>query len=1171
MVSITDDADNNALISSAEAVADTDVSITLPADAVAGDQVRVTDGTTTNTITLAASDINTGNVSSSFTAPANGTGVSISATIIDAAGNISAGGSDHATYDLTAPSVPVITLTEDASDDGFISTSELSGDIDVTVSLPSDAVAGDTITVSDGNDTNTIVLTASDITAGWVTTAFSAGSDGSSLSITATLTDPAGNSSSPATVNAHYDFTAPSAPGIVITEDTNVDGWISIAELDGDINVEVSLPLDADAGDTLRVSDGVSAIILVLTPADRANGSVNATFASGSDTDLLSISASLTDAAGNTSGVVTDIAVYDLSAPFSPQVRIAEDTDNNGLISVAEQLGDLDVQIGISPDAVIGDTLTVTEGRAAITIFLSADDIAARLINTTFSTGADADIVSVAAVLTDASGNSSIAATDAVTFDLTPPGTPQIIVAEDVSDDGVITYPEFAGSVGIIVLLPANATTGDTVTITDNSIIKEIAVSTADIATGAVSVSFDAVNFNDSLTVATTLSDPAGNHSAAATASAIFELSSDADGDRIPDRLESTDDTDGDGLPDYLDTDSDGDGIDDVLENRSTPSLRNSDQDADGIDDALDINITGGIDADNNGIDDAFETTDTDRDGLPNTLDLDSDNDGIPDSVEGALDADADGIPDYIDLDTDGDGIDDTIEGAVDTDNDGVPNYLDNDSDGDGLSDADEGTHDLDADGIADYLAAPIDPGLLDHDNDGLSDAIEGAGNVDTDNDGIPDNQDSDSDNDGIDDAIEANFNGQTPADFDRDGVLDYIDLDADNDGIPDLVETAADTDGDGVADYRDLDVDNDGILDIIEAHPDIERVYMLDTDLDGEIDPVNHIYGGNGIADIVETAPDSGMINYELSNADTDTQADYKDLDSDNDGIFDTIESDHPDKNFDGVIDATVTGGSQPRSEIQTSLLSGVLLLSDINVDDSGLAALAGRVPPNQDGDGQADFRDVDSDNDGLTDLVETGSMDIDNDGSIDLFTDTNNNGVHDDAAAIDPVDSDHDGVTDFRDVDSDQDGVPDLIESGGEDIDGNGVVDHFIDANNDGLDDVLTTLSITMRDQDLDGLPDYLDLDSDNDGVFDIVASGYTDIDGDGTVDRFTDLDGDGFQSPDEAPAAESDTVLTGLNGSGCVIIDQHGWIDPLLPFLLILSLTGLYHNRQRGRFCR
>ena len=42
--------------------------------------------------------------------------------------------------------------------------------------------------------------------------------------------------------------------------------------------------------------------------------------------------------------------------------------------------------------------------------------------------------------------------------------------------------------------------------------------------------------------------------------------------------------------------------------------------------------------------------------------DPDSDNDGIPDAVEGYVDGDGDGIPDYLDTDSDNDGISDTTE-----------------------------------------------------------------------------------------------------------------------------------------------------------------------------------------------------------------------------------------------------------------------------------------------------------------------------------------------------------------------------------------------------------------------------------------------------------------------------------------------------------------------------
>ncbi|TXD53027.1 MULTISPECIES: T9SS type B sorting domain-containing protein [unclassified Polaribacter] len=66
---------------------------------------------------------------------------------------------------------------------------------------------------------------------------------------------------------------------------------------------------------------------------------------------------------------------------------------------------------------------------------------------------------------------------------------------------------------------------------------------------------------------------------------------------------------------------------------------------------------------------------DFDDDGIANVIDLDDDNDGILDTLEGngRIDTDKDGYPDNIDLDSDGDGCFDVIEsGFEDPNNDGV-------------------------------------------------------------------------------------------------------------------------------------------------------------------------------------------------------------------------------------------------------------------------------------------------------------------------------------------------------------------------------------------------------------------------------------------------------------------------------------------------------------------
>lgn len=199
------------------------------------------------------------------------------------------------------------------------------------------------------------------------------------------------------------------------------------------------------------------------------------------------------------------------------------------------------------------------------------------------------------------------------------------------------------------------------------------------------------------------------------------------------------------------------------------------DADGDNIPDYLDT------DSDNDGLPDAAEgRTDSDGDGLPNFLDKDSDNDGIADAVEKMVDSDKDGKPNCIDTDSDGDGIEDKLEGLTDIDSDGKPNYLDTDSDGDDISDKVEGSQDRDGDGIPNFLD-------LDSDGDGIPDKVEGT--KDSDKDGKPNYLDKDSDNDTMGDDMEAGNDPANPRDTDSDGTPDYVDTDSDEDGIPDKVE----------------------------------------------------------------------------------------------------------------------------------------------------------------------------------------------------------------------------------------------------------------------------------------------------------------------------------------------------------------------------------------------
>ena len=82
---------------------------------------------------------------------------------------------------------------------------------------------------------------------------------------------------------------------------------------------------------------------------------------------------------------------------------------------------------------------------------------------------------------------------------------------------------------------------------------------------------------------------------------------------------------------------------------------------------------------------------------------------------------------------------------------------------------------------------------------------------------------------------------------------------------------------------------------------------------------------------------------------------------------------------------------------------------------------------------------------------------------------------------------DTDGDGNVDYLDLDSDNDGITDATEAGGTDTNGDGEIDGFSDSNDDGLNDATLTTPLPVDDFDNDGIEDFRDLDSDNDGITD------------------------------------------------------------------------------------
>jgi len=255
--------------------------------------------------------------------------------------------------------------------------------------------------------------------------------------------------------------------------------------------------------------------------------------------------------------------------------------------------------------------------------------------------------------------------------------------------------------------------------------------------------------------------------------------------------------------------------------------------------------------------------------------------------------------------------------------------------------------------------------------------------------------------------------------DSDGDSVPDVIDVDDDNDTIPDDVEGTEDADLDGVADCLDVDSDNDGITDLFETAAGSGLILLLDADRDGRLDSTVAV-GENGLANIVETPVESSTSLTGDADFDGDGIPDHKDLDVDNDGIPDVVEAGSTDELFDGLYDVFVDDNSDGLADrLETEPFK--LKLTD------------------SDQDGAEDFRDLDADGDGLTDRFETFGVDTDSDGMVDNLVDANKDGLHDDyqSLAAELPDSDNDDVADFRDIDSNGDGVNDSEDTLG----GNGL----------------------------------------------------------------------------------------------------------------------------------
>ena len=218
----------------------------------------------------------------------------------------------------------------------------------------------------------------------------------------------------------------------------------------------------------------------------------------------------------------------------------------------------------------------------------------------------------------------------------------------------------------------------------------------------------------------------------------------------------------------------------------------------------------------------------------------------------------------------------------------------------------------------------------------------------------------------------------------------------------------------------------------------------------------------------------------------------------------------------------AAGTGTFSIRGNLINSIIVTNINLSDSNTSRVALRLIATCIPKNSDGDGISDQNDLDSDNDSILDLYEAQAQ-----SSITLSNvDVNADGIDDVfVTGIIPADTDTDGVPNYLDLDSDNDGIHDLDEAGFNvtDADSNGM----IDGGNFGTNGLFNTLE-TSADSGIIK-PIYVLADTDSDGIYNAIE-----------------LDSDNDLCNDVVEAGYLDSNLDGLlGGTAPPIVNANGLV--------------------------
>jgi uncharacterized repeat protein (TIGR02059 family) len=410
------------LVSAAEKAA----GVTVSGTAEASSSVTVTWGATTHSVTANGA----GAWSSNFAAgeiPADGAG-NITATATDAAGNTGGTASHAVTIDTVAPSLTPFTLAA-GSDSGTV------GDGISNVTTPTiqfTAEAGSVLSINFGNGAG--FQAAGSATGGLQNLTAPAGAfpaDGA-YSVQLRATDAAGNSSTQSAVYT-LDSHAPAAPSAPMLAPGSDSGIVGDTDALFDNLTKVTTPTvtgTAEAGSTLTLKEGATVLGSTTVAGDGTWSVTSSTLAPGAHT----LSATATDAAGNTSAASTQVVTIDTTAPVASSTTLDAGSDSG---TAGDNLTNVITPV-ITGVTEAGAHINLMEQTSPGNFLIQGSTTAAADGSWSITTGELANGAhTLSAQAMDKAGNPSLSANLVVTIDATAPSLTPFTLAAG-SDSGTI-------------------------------------------------------------------------------------------------------------------------------------------------------------------------------------------------------------------------------------------------------------------------------------------------------------------------------------------------------------------------------------------------------------------------------------------------------------------------------------------------------------------------------------------------------------------------------------------------------------------------------------------------------------------------------------------------------------------------------------------------------------